>query len=638
MGQLGTASPAATGATGGGPDVTPGTIAAWAVSFREDTPAAAPLLTVGSETYDGSVAATLPAELAGGSYQVVIEGMTDEDYAKIRLPPSRRLAVSLYLWWKDSPSGILGDLARITGLADPLGAITPDPPSHSLVADLRVESLRRRAGERRYEVVMTGRERVAARLEEAKVTGQCYAGLEAAVRGVARAAGIAVVSHGLDQAAPTEGQPDFADTAPGSALDAISTLAGQAAAALKLHGLPVALIRDGVVHVGKWNAGQPGVRLDMSRNLDESSGLVSVNRGPSPGRATVTVTTLGRPDLKPGDRVAVPLPPEDFPVVQPTSFGAALLTSVTGPLIGSTDPESAPSSCLIREVTHQISRRQGFVTSFQAIVLGAGDDGWDAPPASAETAPAPQARSRGAVAADPAAGAATALNGHLRHTMAAAAERTRSRIGQVRDHEVSGDVPLHTSNIWYSTAASDGLPVAAQRTAVTQADHGELREAGTRVLLANAGGGPGDVVDLGSVWPRDAGPPAEPADYWLVLPAAISEREHLASGDGSAPDGPASHDLIDADGARLIETTRFVIRVTDDPTACTSRPETDAPDGSVLIETRQGTGQNASIRLDNDGTVTISAASITFDTAGRGDITLKADNVKVQVSGTMDVS
>ena len=44
--------------------------------------------------------------------------------------------------------------------------------------------------------------------------------------------------------------------------------------------------------------------------------------------------------------------------------------------------------------------------------------------------------------------------------------------------------------------------------------------------------------------------------------------------------------------------------------------------------------------LKDDGSVTITATSITFDTQGRGDIELKAKNVKVHLDGggTMDVS
>src|SRR5689334_7986550 len=148
-------------ATADGPDVTPGTVPAWAVVFSEEE-TATPLATIGSETYAGSVSAVMPADLTGGAYEVVFEGMTDADYGKIHVHGDRHLTASLYLWWKDSPTGLAGDLARFTGLDHPLGAITPDPPPLSLVAVLRVDRLWRRSGARRFEVVVSGRELVTA--------------------------------------------------------------------------------------------------------------------------------------------------------------------------------------------------------------------------------------------------------------------------------------------------------------------------------------------------------------------------------------------------------------------------------------------------------------------------------------------
>src|SRR3954463_5881629 len=134
-------------ATAEGPDVTPGTVPAWALVFFEEE-SGKPLATMGSETYPGSVSAALPADLTGGSYEVVFEGMTDADYQRIHVDGRRHLAASLYLWWKDSPTGVAGDLARFTGLDHPLGAITPDPPALSLVAVIRVDRLGGRPGGR----------------------------------------------------------------------------------------------------------------------------------------------------------------------------------------------------------------------------------------------------------------------------------------------------------------------------------------------------------------------------------------------------------------------------------------------------------------------------------------------------------
>jgi hypothetical protein len=149
---VGSLSSALGGSTGqDGPDVTPGAVAGWALLVYPDRSgelSGRPLLSIGSDTYDGTISASLPAGLDGGSYEVVVEGMTDDDFAKLR--GGGDLAARLHLWWKDSPSGVLGDLASFTGFTDPLGVISPQPPEHSMVAELRVDRISRRAGERRY--------------------------------------------------------------------------------------------------------------------------------------------------------------------------------------------------------------------------------------------------------------------------------------------------------------------------------------------------------------------------------------------------------------------------------------------------------------------------------------------------------
>jgi hypothetical protein len=653
------------------PDVTPGVVPAWAVTFSTDPPSSGPF-TVGSAAYDGSVTATLPSGLAGGSYQIVIEGMTDSDYGQLlqRSKTGGRLRAELHLWWLDASPDVLGDLARFTGLANPLGPVTVAPPPNSLVADLRIDKVTRRAGERRYEVTVTGRERVLARLGEAKAAGACYIDLDAAVRAVAGAAGIKVTTYDVKTIQPGPDQPDFANTTPGRALNAMTTLAEQVRNAGQLSPLPVTMIRDGALHLGRWTGQDTVAGLGVTRQLDEGSGLVAIERGeergmaadgPEPGavpaRRTVIVTALGRPDIKPGDTVCVLLPPTDFPVFEPPTDGAALLTALTGLPAGDTGPVGNKSACLVTEVSHRVSRRQGFVTTVRATVLGDSDRGWDKPPDKPAQPDDRPPAAHGTVSADPAAGAATAVHALVRNSIARTADPSRPRIAQIHDHPASG-VPRHTSVVRYSTAAPDGLPVAAQRTQITGQDYGELKEVpyltpfgwghfglvlprypGTRVLLAGAGGGPGDLIDLGSVWERDSGPDSQPGDYWLMLPIGIAAREHLPDGGGAPTDGAASHDLIDGDGNRIIETARFVVRVTDQPTHSDARPDptSDSPAGSVLIETKPGSGSGASIQLKDDGSVTITASAITLD-AGQGDITLNANNVKVSVAGTMDVS
>jgi hypothetical protein len=660
-----------------GHEVVPGTVPAWAVVFRHGVKEAA-LCTIGSDTYTGSVSATLPAGLTGGSYEIVVEGMTAEDYRKISLPAGTPLDASLHLWWKDAPTGVLGGLAKFTGLDNPLSATTPAPPDRSLVAEIRVDRLSRRPGQRRMDVVAKGRERVVARLAERRVDGRCFtarppaaSGLEVAVKAVAKDV-VPLVAHGLGAAQPVPGQRDYAAVPPGSALVAMQRLSGQAQAALGLYGQEIAVIRDGVLHVGEWTKNGTPPQLGAGRPMDDESGLLAIERGadlprdvripagvfgPRPPRRTFAVTALGRPDLKPGDRISPVLPPEDFAITEPPGIGATLLTSVPNLPVGVANPDADVSMCRIVEVSHQISREKGFLTTIRAVVLAGADDGWDhvAPGTAKDAEPARQA---GVPFADSAHGAASTIGDVIGDLTGRTLGATRSRAAVVHDHAVAPGTPRHTSEVWHSDVAPDGLPQAAQRTAITAGAHAELtqvpyvtpfawgsyglvlpRYPGTRVVLANVGGGSADFVDVGALWPPDAGPAAQAGDYWLALPVAVEEREHLRDPEKQTPDdGPATHDLIDGDGTRVIETARFVLRVTDDLTRVPDRP---APDdglgaGSVLIESRSGDGA-ARIVLKDDGSVTITAKSITFD--AEDGIALNAKDVRVKLDGgTMDVS
>ena len=658
-----------------GHEVVPGTVPAWALVFREgvrDTE----LCVIGSDTYAGSVSASLPVGLTGGSYEIVIEGMTAEDYRKI-IAAGTSLDASLHLWWKDAPTGVLGGLAKFTGLDNPLSATTPKPPDGSVVAELRIDRLARRPGPRRMDVVVTGRERVVARLAEHRVEGRCFKerpdanGLQLAIGEVTRDI-VSVRGYRLGAAQPTPDVGNYAAVPAGTALAAMHELSTQVQAALGLYGQEIAVIRDGILHLGKWTEDGTSPRLDVGRPMDDESGLLAIERGadlprdgrippglfgPPPPRRTFAVTALGRPDLKPGDRVSLVLPPEDFAVTEPPSIGATLLTSLPNLPAGVADPDADASVCRIIEVRHEISREKGFLTTIRAVVLTGADDGWDeVKPGMAKDAR--PARKTGVPFADSAHGTASTISDVIGDMTARTFGVTRSRPAVIHDHAVAPGTPRHTSEVWHADTAPDGRPQAAQRTPITAGAHAELtqvpyvtpfawgsyglvlpRYPGTRVVLANVGGSAGDFVDVGALWPPDGGPEARPGDYWLALPVGIEDREHLRDPDRQKPDdGPATHDLVDGDGTRVIETKRFVLRVTEDLTHVPGRPVPDdgLDAGSVLIESRSGDGA-ARIVLKADGSVSITAKSITFDAEDR--INLNAKDVRVKLDGgTMDVS
>lgn len=639
----------------------PGTHPAWGVTFHREAANVGPaVLGVGSDTHDGGLEVTLPADLTGGRGTITVEGMTDGDYAVLRAGPT---TVRVHLWWKDTLS-VLGGLAAVSGLgalAGPLVGTTIEPPAGSLVAELRVEKVTRRAGPRRYDVVVSAQQRAFVRLREARVYGACYASLQKALESVA--AGAAVVlrtTRVAEVTAPPQGMADYAQVPPGTALAACTALADQAATALGLYGMSPVLLRDGAVHVGDWTR-----TAGTARTLSERSGLIAVERekdkervaaagtpvppGAPGSRQTVTMTCLGRPDLKPGDVVSVVLPPQDFPRSIP-SVGGALLTTLTG-LIPGIEEAAEPSRVLVTGVTHRIGRRTGFVSTVAGTVLvSSTDTGWDLPGAVRPAGARPGASGTGP---DPVADATAALRRQLDGAEDRAVTRTGARVAQVRAHDPSRAARL-TSDVWVATTRGDGRPGTAQRLRVADG-HAESREVpytttvawgtygqvlprypGMRSLLVPGPGGHTDPVDVGALWEAGGGPPrSEVGDHWLVLPTRAPTTATTAAPDPQPPAaGPASHDLITGRGARVVETTSFVVRVSDEPTASDGRPS-PAGEGTVVIETRQAGTAKASITLAPDGTVTISGEKLRFEAADT--IDLKAAKVVVDVTTSMEV-
>ena len=207
--------------------------------------------------------------------------------------------------------------------------------------------------------------------------------------------------------------------------------------------------------------------------------------------------------------------------------------------------------------------------------------------------------------------------------MARGSRALRLLVGQIRAHPAGpGGSPDQTSSdVWYSPAPDDGRPAAVRRLPVTPDQHGELRQVpvvtpfayggyglvlprypGERVLLADTGGGQ-DVVDLGSVWDdgRDA---ARRAGRLVAGPAGGgADRRPRGRTRNAAPpaDGFASHDLIDADGRRIVEVSGLTLRVADILRKYQRTPGPGRRPGVVLLENTKD-GKTARIELHDDGT------------------------------------
>ena len=136
-----------------------GVFAGWTLDFRARKPDGEELLLLDSSDYYSTIDASMPGGLEGGSYTVVLEGILSEDFAKLYARKSE-LVLNLHLYWRDD--GVAGTFVDLAGLTETLSGGRPPPDSR--VACLQVTALRRRAGARRYELVIEARELVFGRL------------------------------------------------------------------------------------------------------------------------------------------------------------------------------------------------------------------------------------------------------------------------------------------------------------------------------------------------------------------------------------------------------------------------------------------------------------------------------------------
>jgi hypothetical protein len=164
------------------------------------------------------------------------------------------------------------------------------------------------------------------------------------------------------------------------------------------------------------------------------------------------------------------------------------------------------------------------------------------------------------------------------------------------------------------------------------------RYPGMRVVLGHRRGMEHEAVDLGAIWDSGQGPDTQPGDWWLSLPVGMdtSKRDKAADSEDPQPwDGKVAQDLIDGDGNRMIELGSLVVRIGSNGKLKNAGGRPDLPDdaGSIAIEHMDG---EAKIVMKQDGSILIQGKSIMIDSSG--DLTIKANSVKVNVKETMDVS
>ncbi|HEY0987408.1 MAG TPA: hypothetical protein VGD80_10170 [Kofleriaceae bacterium] len=649
------------------PGATAGNDAGWHLHFFT-TSDKLPLLSVGAGDYYANIEATLPSNLDGGSYSFSIEGITNNDYKALHTAWSAKqpLYVDLYLYWRDI-GGVLGYLANVAGVS---GLLARKPSDETRVARLLVTRLSRRVGARRYEAAIEACERVWAALRKRPAATPDPAADP-------RSAAVAVAKQLLSSIDETQTwYKDVGAPAPpaGGAwprseprswrtgLDALGELERSMVAVSGKGGRGMYLIRDGVLHIGARAIplGETVTAVSESTGLVhvETAGVAHTESAPGaldtpPARVQYSLILKGRPDLRPGDKISFrdPLHGADGDLASglgsaaPTSFATAfagLGASIAG---GASALSGEDVELYVSSVSHKLSRTEGFVTTLTGVVAPRGSE-WDpVNPGSGAPDPDPVATPHG--------GVASAIK-----QLVKSGGGEQLAVGEVRAATLTGtaEPPSQTIDVWVGTAASDGGPSRARRLAI---DHDAKSRAsgvayatpfawgkcglvlprypGTRVLLGHVDGRTDDPVELGAIWESGHGPDSQAGDWWLILPAAVAaaQRQSAADTDTPAePSGHASNDLIDADGARVIEVGRLTVRVQPKNLAAPGTRPPAPSDSAEQVTIEHENGSRIVIK-DNGDIVIHSAADLTL--SADKVLTLSADSVAVKVAKTMDV-
>lgn len=284
-----------------------GNDAGWALAFfrENDSWTVADqhaVLTITRDDYYADIQATLPSDLAGGTYKFTIEGLTDEAYGQIApftqrrpdekpKPTDKPSVIRLYLYWRDTNASVGGYLTNLAGLnTSSFSGFSPDALKDAYVAELAIVSITRQAGERRYETVITAQERVFKRLAEKRLaaaldppdkTLHARAARLAADRGVTlvpNASGLPAYGFNADGSLPpvTGAAPGTEEQASkaGDTYAALMTNVGTAVSRhLSSYGRGMLLIRKGSLHLGKRPIPLEGdpIRLSFTNGLVASS-------------------------------------------------------------------------------------------------------------------------------------------------------------------------------------------------------------------------------------------------------------------------------------------------------------------------------------------------------------------------------
>ncbi len=664
-----------------------GNDAGWLLAFHRldgSKVAKKPVCEFGRDDYYADIQASLPAGLEGGAYSFTVAGLTDKDYAKISIhKDDNPLIVRLYLFWRDAIPGLLNGIGAfvkpVAALADVLGPTKAEQLGDKfLVAELEVVNVTRKAGARLYETTITAVERIHAALSRAGCSPSKEQGAidasdvhKAVTNLLQRTTKFTENSefrfYGKESTSSASEQQDNKRNLPAGrrTLELLKELASRMERESKSFGRGMLLIRNGVLHIGK----RP-IPLDAKdpnnpdpKKLTPRNGLIEVetlqklltdpfgdtcSNKPPASRAQFKLTLKGRPDLKPGDMVLFEIPNEDDSSTRsiPGKLLGALADSVSGPLLPtlSDDVNSPAVKMYVTSVEHKLGRNSGFITTVTGVKVGdkdtevKQDDMWDQRTRSAS---ARRSNLNGKTAH-------AGIEAQLGQAVGDAVQKELGPIqlldiGEVREASadqqlvriwegLTGEARAHEARtLEVARPTENDLPDAPYLTPFAWSKCGLVlpRYPGTRVMVAHRLGQTDDVIDAGALWKTSDVPGSKAGDWWLILPANVpqSDRDKFKDDDATPVNytDVATHDLIDADGNRVIEVGALSVRVgKSNLTKAGSRPQAPGED-SITIEHR---GRKV-LTVDKNGNITLDA--------GSNNITLKAANVDIEVTGAVNV-
>lgn len=603
--------------------------AGWRADFRADGAvglAAPPVVSVGRGDYDARIRIDSDASFRAPTFELSIEGLSDQDYEAIAGQPCPH--VSIALGWRDAASTFVAGLSSAVG-AFGVGSDVDGLPDVLLGRITRVE---RAAVDVHYVTTFFGVGAAFARLGTTLSTDVAVDAGRPLIDYVSALCALASPPIGVVAEDDQPALDGSLDVPPGLPLTRVIVDLERVARAGPA-SVPVPIfLRDGSLHLGAWEGPVTG---GTEYELAAATGLVDVVPAPTQAAAPVpenpfaltvsdefVVAMLGRPDIAVGDVVNMSVPE----VVPTTTAGGSGLGAL-GLLVRSTvavpdrDVVPPPRRFRVTGVTHRLDRTSGFTTTLHVVrrvsaVPGQGDGAQTG--TQHRVVEAIDARARELATArrplDVGVVNRQSVAPEQDGATAARAQRLQVRSGLV--DAPAPNVPVRSPSLEHPTQLVDKpylTPFAFGRTGLVLPHY-----PGTRVLHVNHGDDVRNAVVAGCLWGDGDEPSSEPGDFWLTLPTGVSAAEASDDPASQRPAGKVSSDLIDGRGVRQLGVRSLHVHVGEaSMPEVGDRPAQEAVDELVLSST-QG---SATIRFDAQGNIEIStsaeirftARKVTFD-------------------------